>query len=209
MSHAPPSFFYFDLGNVLLLFDRQRVARQMAKVAGVAPDRVWHVLYETDLLARYESGRISTSCFFESFCQEVGTKPDPAELYRAASDIFEINVPVVPIVAHLTAAGQRLGILSNTNEMHWNYIVNGRYTVVRRCFEKYALSYELGAMKPEAEIFRAAAELARTPAEKIFFVDDHLENVLGARQAGFDAVQFQDARQLAADLRSRGVRWNY
>ena len=40
-------------------------------------------------------------------------------------------------------------------------------------------------------------------------MDDRPENVEGALRAGFDAVHFQNARQLADELRARGVHWNF
>jgi hypothetical protein len=33
----PPKFVYFDLGNVIVDFDREHAVRQMADVAGITP----------------------------------------------------------------------------------------------------------------------------------------------------------------------------
>jgi hypothetical protein len=35
------------------------------------------------------------------------------------------------------------------------------------------------------------------------------DNVAGARQAGFDAVQYTSTLRLVADLRERGLHFNY
>ena len=35
-----PQFVYFDLGNVICSFDRERAIRQMAALTGTTPDRV-------------------------------------------------------------------------------------------------------------------------------------------------------------------------
>ena len=64
-------------------------------------------------------------------------------------------------------------------------------------------------MKPDAAIFHAAAELCGYRPEEIFFVDDLPGHVAGARAAGFDAVQFTSAEALSAELRRRGIRFNY
>ena len=61
-------------------------------------------------------------------------------------------------------------------------------------FAVYALSYRIGACKPEAAIFHAAAELAGGRPEEIFFVDDMAETRGRRRAVGFDAVQFTTAR---------------
>jgi putative hydrolase of the HAD superfamily len=109
----------------------------------------------------------------------------------------------------LKAAGYRLGILSNTSPAHWEFIADGRFTLIRSFFDVCVLSYQVGAMKPEAEIYRAAEVRAGVAAEHVFFVDDRAENVAGARCCGFDAVQYTTAAALAADLRQRGARINY
>ncbi len=106
-------------------------------------------------------------------------------------------------------AGYRLGILSNTCPGHWSYCYGGRYSLLNKGFEVYALSYELGACKPSPKIFRAAAELAGLPPGEIFFVDDIPGHVAGAREAGLDAVQYTTTPRLVADLRARGIEFNY
>ena len=54
-----------------------------------------------------------------------------------------------------------------------------------------------------------AARQAGVAPEEVFYTDDIPKNVEGARAAGFDAVLFTTAAQYAADLRARGVRFNY
>lgn len=204
-----PRFIYFDLGNVLLFFDHHRAARQMAELAGVSEAQAWQVVFENDLDLRYEAGQISSRQFYEEFCQSTKSQPDYESMLHAFAAIFDLNARIVPIVAHLHAAGYRLGILSNTSEAHWNYVGRGRYAVVHYFFSVRALSYEIGVMKPDPKIYQEAVRLAGVPPEEIFFMDDRPDNVTAACNAGFDAVLFRDANQLAADLRARGVRWNY
>ncbi|MFV2067610.1 MAG: HAD family hydrolase [Pirellulales bacterium] len=208
MPPAPPAFLYFDLGNVLLNFDHRRSSCQMAEVAGIAPERVWQVVFESPLLIDFETGHVDERQFYEAFCNETGARPDLHALIEAASAIFDINTRVLPILIQLEAAGHRLGILSNTNPSHWNYCTR-YFGVVPDTFDTVILSYEVGAMKPDPTIFRVAADRAGVAPEAIFFVDDREENVAGARAFGFDAVLFTSARKLANDLRARGIRCNY
>jgi len=112
-------------------------------------------------------------------------------------------------VAGLRNVGYRLGILSNTHESHWEFVHDGRFGLIRHAFETVVLSYQVGAMKPDPRIYEVAAEQAGFACNEIFFTDDRSENVAGAQAAGMDAVQFTSARTLAADLRNRGLRFNY
>ncbi len=203
-----PKFIYFDLGKVIINFSVDRMLCQVGEVAGLTAEETRRVLFADGLMDRHESGKVSCRELYEEFCGAIGRRPDYQRLLAAAADIFEMNLPVLPIVAQLQQAGYRLGILSNTCETHWPFCYE-HYRVVADGFACYALSYEIGAMKPSGEVYRAAAELARVAPEEIFFVDDVAGHVEGARAAGFDAVQFTSAEQLARDLRCRGVRINY
>jgi putative hydrolase of the HAD superfamily len=205
----PPRFLYFDLGNVLLYFSHARMCRQMAEVAGVEEEQVRHVLFDSGLEIAYERGELSTEAFYEQFCQAIGRRPDFARLALAANDIFEVNVGMKAVIGSLLAAGCRLGLLSNTSELHFNFYADGRYALIPDAFEQLALSFKLGAVKPEAAMYEAAAQLAGVPPAEIFFTDDVLANVDGAREAGFDAVQYTSTPQLVAELRARGIEFNY
>jgi 2-haloacid dehalogenase len=67
------------------------------------------------------------------------------------------------------------------------------------------VSGEVGVIKPDPEIYRIhAASFGLEPAATLF-IDDSLANVEGARAAGWQAVLFEGAETLRADLRERGV----
>jgi HAD superfamily hydrolase (TIGR01493 family) len=203
-----PRFLYLDLGNVLLKFDHHLAARQMGQVAGVPEEKVWQVVFAGDLELRYEAGEVDDRGFYDAFCRALDCRADFDALYLAGSRIFTPNASIFPVVGGLVAAGHRLGILSNTSPAHWDYC-RKNYGLVTKGFAVYALSYELGACKPSPKIFAAAANKAGVAPEEIFFVDDTPGHVAGARQAGFDAVHYTTTPQLVADLRARGIEFNY
>lgn len=206
---ARPAFLYFDLGNVLLFFSHDRMCRQMAEVIGVAPEAVRKLLFDTPLELDCEYGRITTEAFYETLCAEFNCRPDFHRLAIAGSDIFHVNVTMKAVLGQLAACHHRIGLLSNTSDLHWRFFADGRYSMIPDVFECVALSFRMGRMKPEREIYLEAAELAGVEPEEIFYVDDVAANVHGAREAGFDAVQYTSTPQFVSDLRSRGVEFNY
>jgi putative hydrolase of the HAD superfamily len=98
---------------------------------------------------------------------------------------------------------RRTVLLSNTNHIHYT-MLRERYPILRH-FDGYCLSHEVGAMKPEAKIYRRALELAECEPHECFFTDDVSEYVEGAKRMGIDAVQFESAGQIANELRARGI----
>lgn len=209
MVRPSPKVLFFDLGNVLLFFDHELACRQMAEVAGIDASAVRRAVFESGLQHAYECGRVSTREFFEAFCNATQTRPDYAALCHAAAAIFELNAGIKPLVAQLVAAGYRLALLSNTCEVHWEYVSSGRYGSLFDAFSPQVLSYRLGLAKPQPEIYKAALELARVSPSEAFFTDDRPENVAAACAVGIDAVQFTGTAALHRELRARGVHCNY
>jgi HAD superfamily hydrolase (TIGR01509 family) len=81
--------------------------------------------------------------------------------------------------------------------------------MLRDFFSVYALSFEIRAAKPDKAIFCQAAELAGCQPEEIFYTDDMPGHVAGAKSVGLDAVVYQSTPQIVAELRKRGVEFNY
>ncbi len=206
---SPPRFIYFDMGNVLLWFDHQRAARQMADVTGVSKERIWEIVFDTGMNLEYERGDLTSRQFFDKFCEQAGVTADYDAVAFAASDMFSLNVPMAAVATSLKCARKRIGILSNTCEWHWDFIAPKRFRVIRDLFEVHALSYRMKLLKPEPEIYTAAAELAGVEPGEIFFTDDRPENIEAAREAGFDAEPFSTAAATVKQLRERGVQFNY
>jgi glucose-1-phosphatase len=206
-----PEFLYFDLGKVLLAFDHARMLRQMAEVAGVTVEAVRDALMPRgeptvgDAQWRLEAGTLSVDGYYEHLCESLGKRPPREELWLAASDIFAPIEASMDLLERLHTAGHRLGLLSNTSPVHWEFFMDGRFPTLARVFEIPLGSFHAGTMKPEPAIYHFAAQKAGVAPERVFFTDDRAENVEGARVCGLDAVLFTDTAQLERDLRVRGL----
>jgi len=201
----PPAFVYFDLGNVIATFDRERAFRGMAAVCGADASRVRAAVMD-GLQADLERGTIEWPAFHAEFSRRTGTRSDPGALAAAAAEMFELNVGILPVVAALQRRRIPIGILSNTCDLHWRHLLGRGWGILPGGFRPVILSYEIGASKPEPAIFERAAERAGTPPERIFFCDDLPEHVAAARAAGWDAELFTSAPRLADQLARRGMR---
>src|SRR5262249_26358400 len=94
-------------------------------------------------------------------------------------------------------------LVSNTNEAHIDY-VRSHYRVLDY-FDHRILSYEVGSLKPDREIFEHAIAVSGHPAESLFFTDDREENVLAAKRLGMQAHLFKTESQLVDALQQAGV----
>lgn len=191
-----PEFVYFDLGNVLLFFDHGIAARSMASLIGVEPETIKSLVFDSDFQLAYERGEL-TSAEFAAILSEKFQKDLPFEdLMVAAADIFVPNMNILPVLEKIRKLGIPMGLLSNTCDAHWSWIVKMGYPQVQGWFDPIVLSYKVRSMKPEPDIYRISTQLAGKPPEGIFFTDDRLENIQGALDAGWNAAQFTSADRL-------------
>ena len=81
------------------------------------------------------------------------------------------------------------------------------YGHLLRHFHHLILSYEIGAMKPQPAIYRAALQRAECLPSECFYTDDIAPYVEAARHMGIDAVRFESREQIEKEMRDRGIRW--
>jgi putative hydrolase of the HAD superfamily len=116
---------------------------------------------------------------------------------------FRIRPEVLRIAAEV-AARHRVGMLTN-NAPLLREAVPRHFPELARIFEPILYSFQFGHIKPERALFEAVARaLALEPGE-ICLIDDQRRNVAAAREAGWDALQFESAAQLRGALVERGL----
>lgn len=195
----------FDLGNVLIPFELSRGYRAFETSTGLPAQLVAERLTSTDLYQRYEAGRVSTPEFHKSISEVLQVEIPLAELRTAWNAIFFPDPTVNPELLIKLKENYRLVLLSNTNELHFDWL--RERCAFLQLFDAFTLSYEVGAMKPERLIFEDALSKARCAPEECFYTDDILKYVETARTLGIHAQQFTGEDRLREHLTAAGVRY--
>src|SRR5665213_2754391 len=100
---------FFDLGNVLLFFDHQKMCRQVANYTGLGIDLVQTVMHKYG--DSYERGDVNSQMMYDEICKLAQKKLHFETLMHAVSDIFEPNVEVISIALKLKDKGHPLFLL--------------------------------------------------------------------------------------------------
>jgi len=179
------------------------MCRQVAEVCGRPLEKVRQVLFDSHLQRLFETGQISEPEFQRRFEQALDVRVDPEALRLAASDIFELNPEMVPLVEQLRRHHIRLLLFSNTCVSHYQHLLD-RFPLLRQ-FDDAVLSFEVGALKPEPPMYEAALSKIGCEPSECFYTDDQEPNVLAGRRFGLDAERFVDAERFAEHLRRRGL----
>lgn len=189
----------FDLGKVILDFSFASVAEGLASASDDAlyrdPANIADYLLKhgNDIAVMYETGRISSREFFNSIKNSFALDLSFDQFKRIWSDIFRENEGVAALIEKLKRDFS-LFLLSNTNELHFEFI-SKNFPIVHR-FDTWILSYEAGVMKPDPQIYRIALDKAGVSAEEAIFIDDTKGHVLGAHGLGINAVEFKSVSQI-------------
>ncbi|MBR6455621.1 MAG: HAD family phosphatase [Prevotella sp.] len=179
----------FDLGGVLVGFDRQRSIDAFERIGcGKVADYIRDHRTE-DLFYRIELGEISTHDFCEEVRQMTATNADDEAIIEAW------NVLLTPVTENrlqrlreLREKGVRLFLLSNTNDMHWQYCGHQ----LDGCFERVFLSYEMRLAKPDTAIFAEVLRQADIDAHDTLFIDDNADNIAAAASLGIKTFHNQN-----------------
>lgn len=193
----------FDLGNVIVPFDFKRAYAKLGPLCSCPVSEIIPRLRSTDLVQRFESGRIEAQPFVSELSALLGLKTSYTEFCDLWTSVFFEEALLPESLLARLHKKHRMLVLSNTNSIHFS-MLKARYPLFRQ-FDDFVLSYEVGAMKPDAAIYREAIRRAGCRAEECFFTDDIQANVEAARNNGMDAVQFLSAGQIEEELRSRGL----
>lgn len=178
----------FDIGNVLAGFDWEDYLREKG--------------YDREKLLRIANATVCSSLWSEldrrdSFSQElidafVANAPELREEildFLNNSHLTVREYDYAPgLIMDLKQKGYRVYLLSNYSGRNFRY---ARETFK---FLEYVdggvISYEIGSVKPEKEIYEALIKKYGIDRRQALFIDDLEKNVLAAKHLGINAVQF-------------------
>lgn len=188
----------FDLGNVIVRFDHSRIVQRIEQFCELKSDEVYSKIFASTFVHDYDHGRISSLEFYDKAKELLDLQMSFNDFSVAWNCTFDLE-PILPeeLIKSLSEK-YRLLILSDTNELHFEFIRENFRAL--NYFDDYVLSYQIGAIKPAPEIFRATIERANCLPEECFFTDDREPNVLGAEKVGINAIQFISAERFMKDL---------
>src|SRR5262245_35247305 len=195
---------FFDFGNVIASFDHRRATRRFVRRSELTEAEILAAIYDGALEDNFEAGRVTAEDFMRTSMVAIGYRGGIDDFAREFADIFTANDEIIALLPQLTEQGFRLVLASNTNQLHFEFF-RARFAEPLRHFHALGVSFEAGARKPHPDFFAHCQRLAGCKPSEALFIDDIQLNVEGARAFGWDAIQYIDYAQLAANLRERDI----
>ena len=178
-------FFVFDLGGVLSVPMVSKKLYEQIK---------WKVSYEEFLdkfnnseeSIKVHKGEISTKEFFEylkRYMDDNITLDEFKNIYVNNNKFFNDTIEIIKKLKNL---GYKVYLLSNLKEIDYEKFIKHFDISI---FNELFLSFKLGMLKPNDDIYQHVINKLNTKPENIYFFDDNKENVEGAIKNGINAYQ--------------------
>jgi putative hydrolase of the HAD superfamily len=196
-----PIWFLFDLGNTLIKLAYERVLENICRNATATRDQLIDILERPGGYRDMERGAVTFVEFYQFVVDAAGFRGSIQELRFIWSDFFDGTMPGMEELLTRVRERYRVAFLSNSNEVHAE-IIPRRFSALFQKDDRFILSHRFRVAKPDQELFRRALEVLGALPHNVIFVDDLIENVLGARTVGMRAFQFVNADSLARQLES-------
>ena len=193
----------FDFGRVISDFDIGKFITRAARSSALSEEEIRGTMARSMAVAdRYETGLMSSREFYTEISGIASLRMTEPEFIAAYTDIFTPKPATLELVRRLKGR-YRLGLLSNTNEWHFEFGI--KPVGIFPLFEAVTLSYEVRAMKPDPRIYADMLAKLALPAAACVYIDDIAEFVEAGRSIGLNAIRYTTHGQLIADLASAGV----
>lgn len=195
----------FDLGKVLVDFDHQRAAQRIAAFCSKTPLQIYDLFFESRATIAFEAGKISPKDFFGEVKKMLDLKLSYDSFVPIWNDIFFLSPKnrVVYKLVNTLGAEYRTALLSNINILHYQYLKQN--FPVFGVFNHVFLSFELGFIKPEKEIYNKVIQDLKVSPQEIFYTDDRPELVESAKSLGIRGCVFTNLEQLISDFRQAKI----
>lgn len=194
----------FDYGLVLTGPPNPVAWEEMLAILGSDNDR-FHAAYWRSR-HDYDRGVLSGPAYWGVVAADLHRRVGAAQLdLLLHADVAlwtQENAPMIDWAAALQRAGIRTGILSNLGDAMETGVMSTFAWM--SAFTHHTFSHRLGIAKPEAAIYRHAADGLGVPANTVLFLDDRSDNVEAAIAVGMQAIQYRNHAEFLQEFRDRG-----
>lgn len=187
----------FDLGSVLVAFHPVEGMRKLGfseEAVSCFRDNIFSGLWEEcdrNPLGNEEIRELFKSCV-KGYEKEVDLLWDNISVVTAVYDYS------CQWIKSLKERGFRVYVLSNFGQQAFE--TNSRLYTFLEDMDGKVISYEIGKIKPEPEIYQHLFEKYGLDPSESVFIDDRMVNIEGAIRCGMKGICFENYEQAAGEL---------
>jgi epoxide hydrolase-like predicted phosphatase len=188
----------FDFGGVLVRTEDPEPRRILAEKLGMTYDELANLVYGTKTSARASIGEITAEEHKSAVMKSLGL---PHDSFQEFGDEFWrgdfLDAHLVQFISGLKGH-YTIALLSNA----WDDLRPLLTSLwdIENLFDHIFISAEMGLAKPDPAIYQEVSKRLNQDPSELIFVDDFIENILAARESGWNAIHFQSPEGALAEL---------
>jgi glucose-1-phosphatase len=187
----------FDLGNVVIDIAPLKTYEAFANLSkSKNATEVEKLIKENNLWLGYEKGLISETDFRDLIRLHLDIEATDNQIDSAFNALLlDVDPARINLIERLSKK-YRIFVLSNTSQIHMIEFLK----IIKRCtnrsefwelFEKPYLSFEMGKLKPELEIYQQVLSESNLVASETLFIDDLKANIEAANNLNINTIHLQ------------------
>lgn len=172
----------FDFGDVFINLDKPATEKELKKLGLSSISKEL-----SDFNKLYEIGKVTTSDFIDHYHEIIPNTTKERIVFAWNAILKDFPEKRLDFIKKLSNEKKyKLLLLSNTNELHINWIQENIsfYNDFKSCFDSFYLSHEINLRKPDSDIFQYVLKEHKLTAEQTLFIDDTEENTIAAQGLG-------------------------
>ncbi len=194
-------FVLFDLGGVLIDPGGVAPMRELSRIG--TDEELWARWLSCRWVRRFEAGLCSPEQFAAGMVADWELELEPAAFLQEFSGWANAPYPGALELVAAVRDDVGLGCLSNMNPVQWH--ASYEASAITEAFAFRFLSFELGLVKPDRQVFEVVASRLPVPPERVLFLDDNAVNVTGAEASGFVARHVRGVDEARRALAAEGA----
>lgn len=191
----------FDFGGVLFEIDYHLPAQAFAKLGFHDFKTIYSQANQNPIFDKLETGKVSNEEFMEylhSFVPNV-SRQEVEDAWNCI--LLHIMPEEVEVVHQVKNSGRRTFMLSNTNAIHvaeFERMIAEKmdFNHFKSAFETIYYSNVIGIKKPYPETYLQVCEWNNLLPSETLFIDDSIQHVNGAAEAGLVAYHLKPGTKL-------------
>jgi HAD superfamily hydrolase (TIGR01509 family) len=186
----------FDNHGVLCHNDTEGGFDSLSRVLGKDVSSFKNIFWDIESMTF--KGEVSPNEQFMKFAKEIKTNVSPKDIQKITYSGYTPRPGMNDLVKQL-GKKYEISILTNFNKDFWELNKKWGYEELFEK-EKIFVSSEIGAKKPEKEIYLFVLNALGRKPEEVIFIDDQEKNVVGAQRVGINGILFKSREQLEKEL---------
>jgi len=192
----------FDFGGVLVRTEDHGPRHAWDKRLGLPTGSVERAVHYSDIWVQAQLGRILPQAYWAGvaellYMRNNNRANDIDELRRDYFSGDRLNYRLVEFIGELREAGYQIALLSNDSIELQDRL---RDLGIEPLFDHILISAQIGMMKPDPTVYRAALQALGVAPQEAVFIDDSLTNIRGAQYIGLNTIVFRYDTDLRAEL---------